>query len=86
MFSVFSDFSSSDSSLEVLLTVGGTFSGSFADFCSFADFSISLLASFEFLLESLALSDSLTRDSDSERNCYSKLDGQKNWDFYVQLQ
>ena len=45
-------------SLEFLLTVGGSISG------SFAGFSISLLVS----LELLAISDSLTRDSDSEIN------------------
>ena len=45
-------------SLEFLLTVGGSISG------SFAGFSISLLVS----LELLAISDSFTRDSDSEIN------------------
>ena len=45
-------------SLEFLLTVGGSISG------SFASFSISLLVS----LELLAISDSFTRDSDSEIN------------------
>ena len=52
--------SSSDvlGSLEFLLTVGGSISG------SFAGFSISLLVS----LELLAISDSLPRDSGSEMN------------------